>query len=255
MANRSRSSSRSFLSPDSFPPAVKWLLIVNVSIYVLLLVTGLANAPVRWYSQLLLQPASVVEFGHFWQLVTYSFLHADVMHIFWNALSLWMFGQMLEKSWGTRFFLKFYFICVVGAALFAIVGSYIFFNPAATFMGMSGAVLGLVVAFGFVYYDQTVLFSFVLPMKAQYVAMLIAALMFFSNLESRGAALAHLGGMVTAFVYMYFFAAKDTGRRTSRNPLGMTLKERYYQWKIERARKKFQVYLRKNDPDRDRWVN
>lgn len=250
MANRSRSSSRSFLSPDSFPPAVKWLLIANVSIYVILLVSGLANAPTRWYSLLMLQPASVVELGMIWQLVTYSFLHADVMHIFWNALSLWMFGQMLERSWGTKFFVRFYFICVVGGAIFAIIGTYLFFNPAATFIGMSGAVLGLVVAFGFVYYDQTVLFSFVLPMKAQYIAMLIAALMFFSNLESRGAMLVHLGGMVTAFVYMFFFQGKDIGLKSK-----LTLRERYNQWKIQRARKKFQVYLRKNDPDRDRWVN
>ena len=250
MANRFRSSSRSFLSPDSFPPAVKWLLIVNISIYILLLITGLANAPVRWYSLLMLQPASVVEFGMVWQLVTYSFLHAAVGHIFWNALSLWMFGQMLERTWGTRFFLKFYFICTIGAAIFAILGSYLFYNPAATFIGMSGAVLGLVVAFGFVFYDQTVLFSFVLPIKAQYMAMLIAALMFFSNLESRGAMLAHLGGMVTAFIYMYFFEGKELTIKTR-----LTLKQRYKQWKIDRARKKFQVYLRKNNPDRDRWVN
>ena len=82
------------------------------------------------------------------------------------------------------------------------------------------------------------------------MAMLIAALMFFSNLESRGAMLAHLGGMVTAFVYMYFFEGKDLKLKT-----GMTLQQRYNKWKIERARRKFQVYLRKNDPDRDRWVN
>ena len=250
MANRSRSSSRSFLSPDSFPPAVKWLLIVNISIYIIILVTGLASAPARWYSLLMLQPAAVVTLGMLWQLVTYSFLHSDALHIFWNGLSLWMFGQMLERTWGTRFFLKFYFLCAVGAAIFAIAGSYLFFFPTATYMGMSGAVLGLVVAFGFVYYDQTVLFSFVLPMKAQYVAMLIAALMFFLTLDTRGAFLAHLGGMVTAFIYMYFFEGKDLAMKSR-----MTLRERYNLWKIDRAKKKFQVYLRKNDPDRDRWVN
>ena len=250
MANRSRSSSRSFLSPDSFPPAVKWLLIVNISIYIIILVTGLASAPARWYSLLMLQPAAVVTLGMLWQLVTYSFLHSDALHIFWNGLSLWMFGQMLERTWGTRFFLKFYFLCAVGAAIFAIAGSYLFFFPTATYMGMSGAVLGLVVAFGFVYYDQTVLFSFVLPMKAQYVAMLIAALMFFLTLDTRGAFLAHLGGMVTAFIYMYFFEGKDLAMKSR-----LTLRERYNLWKIDRAKKKFQVYLRKNDPDRDRWVN
>jgi len=250
MANRSRSSSQPFLSPDSFPPAVKWLLIVNISIYILLLVLSLSGADARWYFPLTLQPASVVTLGMIWELVTYSFLHAGAMHIFWNALTLWMVVQMLERTWGTRFFLKFYFICVVGAALFAIAGSYLFFTPTATFIGMSGGVLGLVVAFGFVYYDQTVLFSMVLPMKAQYMAMLIAALMFFLTLDTRGAFLTHLGGMVTAFVYMYFFEGKDLEMRT-----GATIRQRYRRWQAERAKKKFQAYLRKNDPDRDRWVN
>jgi len=250
MANRFRNSSQQFLSPDSFPPAVKWLLIANVGIYICTSLAGFAGAAPRWYSDLMLQPARVVGFGTIWQLVTYSFFHADASHIFWNALGFWMFGQMLERTWGTRFFLKFYFICVVGAAIFAILGSYLFFDPGTPFMGMSGAVLGLVVAFGFVFYNQTVLFSFVLPMKAQYVSMLLAALYFFLTLDYHGAYLAHLGGMVTAFIYMYFFQGKDLELKT-----GVTLKERYRQWKIDRARKKFQVYLRKNDPDRDRWVN
>jgi membrane associated rhomboid family serine protease len=250
MANRSRFSSRSFLSPDSFPPAVKWLLIVNVAIYLILLTANLSGASPLWYFPLTLQPASVVTLGMIWQLVTYSFIHPTVGHLFWNALGLWMFGQTLERTWGTRFFFKFYLLCAVGGALFAIVGSYLLFDPTATFLGMSAAVLGLVVAFGFVFYDQTVLFGFVLPIKAQYMAMLIAALVFFSNLESRGAMLVHLGGMVTAFVYMYFFQGSDLSFQARE-----TLRGRYKQWKADRARKKFQVYLRKNDSDRDRWVN
>ncbi|HEY3742208.1 MAG TPA: rhomboid family intramembrane serine protease [Bryobacteraceae bacterium] len=252
MANRSRSFSRPFLSPDAFPPAVKWLLIVNISIYIVILIASYSGATPRWYFPLALQPASVVTLGMIWELVTYSFLHPTASHIFWDALGLWMFGQMLERSWGTRFFLKFYLLCAVGAALFAIAGSYLFFDPGATFIGMSGAVLGLVVAFGFVFYDETVLFGFILPMKAQYVAIVIAALMFFSTLDTRGAYLTHLGGMVTAFVYMYFFEGKEIKLKTGGRS---TLQQKYRQWKVERAKKKFQVYLRKNDPDRDRWVN
>ena len=250
MANRSRPSSRSFLSSDSFPPAVKWLLIVNIAIYLVLLSANLAGASSLWYFPLTLQPASVVTLGMIWQVVTYAFIHPSIGHLFWDAIGLWMFGQMLERSWGTRFFLRFYLLCAVGAAVFAIIGSYLIYDPSATFVGMSAAVLGLIVAFGFVYYDQTVMFSFVLPMKAQYVAMLIAALIFFSNLESRGGMLVHLGGMVTAFVYMYFFQGQDLALKSK-----LTLKERFNQWKVQRARKKFQVYMRKNDPDRDRWVN
>src|SRR5439155_2763508 len=104
--------------------------------------------------------------------------------------------------------------------------------------------------FGFVFYNQTVLFSFVLPMKAQYVSMILAAVFFFLTLDYHGAYLAHIGGMAVAFVYMYFFQGRDLSLKSK-----LTLKQRYHQWKIDRARRKFQVYLRKNDPDRDRWVN
>ena len=85
MANRSRSSSRSFLSPDAFPPAVKWLLIINVGVYLLLLAANLGGISMDWFFPLMLHPKSVVQFGMIWQLVTYAFFHPSVGHLFWNA--------------------------------------------------------------------------------------------------------------------------------------------------------------------------
>jgi membrane associated rhomboid family serine protease len=232
---------------------VKWLLIANVSIFLVMFFAGLFGADLRAVTiHLELQPASVV-IGAIWQLITYGFLHGGVQHIFWNALSLWMFGMMLERAWGTRRFLEFYFTCLIGAAIFTVIGAYLFFFPAATYIGMSGAVFGLLVAFGFVFKDQTVMFSFVFPMKAQYMAMLMGALWFLMTLDTHGGFLPHLGGMVVAFVYMYYFQGAKVS--STRPALGELVRRRYKQWKIERARKKFQVYLRKNDPDRDRWVN
>lgn len=259
MAYRSRSyTTRQFFSPEWFPPGVKWLLIVNLGIFLLLFFSNL-NGAGRWYSDFALQPASVVRTGAIWQVVTYCFLHVSPPHIFWNALSLWMFGMMLERAWGTRRFVEFYFICAVGAAVVAILGSYLFFDPAIPFIGMSGAVFGLLVGFGFAFRGQTVMFSFVFPMKAEYMAMLMGAFWFLMTLDTRGAFLAHVGGMLTAFVYMMFFAERRSSSRSSSRSSGPglaeTVRARYKKWKIERARRKFQVYLRKNDPDRDRWVN
>jgi membrane associated rhomboid family serine protease len=250
MAYRSRSSSRSFFAPDWFPPGVKLLLIVNLSIFFAIFFAGLFGIDLRWFTvHFELHPSTVV-IGAVWQLVTYGFLHGGVQHIFWNALSLWMFGMMLERAWGTRRFLEFYFTCLIGAAVFTVIGAFLFQNPEATYIGMSGAVFGLLVAFGFVFKDQTVMFSFVFPMKAQYMAMIMGAVWLL--MSGPGSLLPHLGGMVTAFVYMLYFQ----GRKKMPNiQLGDTIRHRYKQWKIERAKKKFQVYLRKNDPDRDRWVN
>jgi membrane associated rhomboid family serine protease len=265
MAYRSRSfSSRQFFSPDWFPPGVKWLLIVNTAIFLVLFFSRLTSGA-SWYHDLALQPASVVRAGAVWQLVTYFFIHVAPSHFFWNALSLWMFGMMLERAWGTRRFLEFYFICGIGAGLIGILGSYLFFDPAARTIGASGAVFGLLVAFGFVFAEQTVMFSFVFPMKAKYMAMLLGAFWFLMTLDSNGAFIVHLGGMITALLYMlyvarpapagYPVAGRTRSMSSSRfHPLA-TLKERYRLWKIERARKKFQVYMKKSNPDRDRWVN
>ena len=267
MAYRSRSfSSRQFFSPDWFPPGVKWLLIVNTAIFLLLFTARLTTGG-SWYYDLALQPASVVRAGALWQLVTYFFIHVSPSHYFWNALSLWMFGMMLERAWGTRRFLEFYFICGIGAGLIGILGSYLFFDPKVITIGASGAVFGLLVAFGFVFAEQTVMFSFIFPMKAKYMAMLLGAFWFLMTLDSNGAFIVHLGGMITALIYMLYFAkpatavtsgspyARTRSFSSSRPGLVDSLKERYRLWKIERARKKFQVYMKKNSPDRDRWVN
>src|SRR3954453_18212062 len=112
----------------SFPPftrAVKWLVLANSVIFLLLALlqsTGSQIAP--WIGRhFSLIPWSVLH-GEVWQLVTYSFIHAGLFHVLFNMLSLWMFGGTLERDWGYRQFLEFYFFCVVGAALVTIAISF-----------------------------------------------------------------------------------------------------------------------------------
>ena len=133
MANRSRSSSRQYFSPEWFPPGVKWLLIINVSIFLILFFSTRFTGAGRWYSGFQLQPASVVRVGAIWQLVTYCFLHSEPLEFFWNGLYLYWLGTMLEPLWGTKRFLQFYFSCAVGGAVVAIIGTYLFYDPKTPF--------------------------------------------------------------------------------------------------------------------------
>ena len=104
-----------------FPPftkAVKWLVLINTGVYLLMLVLGVI-APRLGNSLTIagsLIPGAVMH-GWVFQLVTYAFLHLGLFHLLFNMLALWMFGSEFESGWGTKQFLEFYFFCVIGAAL------------------------------------------------------------------------------------------------------------------------------------------
>ena len=110
------------LSFPPFTPAVKQLMIANGAIFLLFALLG-AFAPTAaaiGESLFYLRGIAVIH-GWLWQLVTYAFLHAGVMHILFNLLALWMFGAQLEMDWGYNLFMQFYFFCVIGAALVTVV--------------------------------------------------------------------------------------------------------------------------------------
>ena len=230
------------------PPGVKWLLITNVAVFVLnyFALLLVRSDPFRVFG---LVPRQVVGGGYLWQLVSYMFLHGDFWHILINMLTLWMFGMDLERDWGTRRFLEYYFLCGVGAGVCVIVASALFGGMGSRTIGASGAIFGLLLAFGLLYPNRVILFSFLFPIKAKYFVMIIGAIAFMSSFSGGSGVshIAHLGGMI--FGYLYLKA------RLPRLNLLAGLQRRYRDWKLGRARKKFQVYLRKHDPKRDRWVH
>lgn len=236
---------RSFFS-DYFTTGVKWLLIINTAVFIL---TGLLSPQFADdIGMLALAPVAVVKHFAIWQLVTYLFLHGGVWHLVFNMLTLWMFGTPLERDWGTRRFLKYYFICGIGAGLCDVLLNAVIGNWATSTIGASGAIYGLLLAFGVCYPDQTVLMSFLFPIKAKYMVMIYAAIELWmsTGVNSGVSNIAHLGGMVVGFVYL-----------KSRLP-GMRVKlpdwrAAYRQWKLQRAKKKFQVYMKKQG--RGPWVN
>ena len=182
-----------------------------------------------------------------WQLVTYLFLHGGIWHLLVNMLTLWMFGIQLERDWGTRRFLKYYFICGIGAGVFDVALHAVLGDWGTRTIGASGAIMGLLLAFGVMYPNQTVLMNFLFPIKAKYLVMIYAAVELLTSLgQNTGvSSIAHLGGMATGYIYL-------KGRLPSIGFAGIG--GAYRQWKLERAKKKFQVYLRKHGGG-GRWEN
>jgi len=237
---------RFYNSSSYLPNGVKWLLISNVAIFVLYYI-----APISVKENLLmlsLAPVMVLQHFAIWQLVTYMFLHGGIEHILFNMLALWMFGTTLEQDWGTRRFLKYYFVCGIGAGFCDVALNGIIGNWNTHTIGASGAIFGLLLAFGVLYPNQTVLFFFIFPMKAKYMVMIVGAIAFLGalNVNSGVSNFAHLGGMAFGYAYlrMRFFKVD----------LGYFSRE-YQAWKLRRAKKRFQVYLRKHGSDRDTFVN
>jgi len=246
MSFRSRTLGSGIFYVPGFPKGVKWLLISNVAIFIIGFFAGLLRLD-RPLGILALVPVEVVRNLFVWQLATYLFLHGGFGHILWNMLALWMFGADIESVWGTRRFLQFYFFCGVGAGICVVLFNYVlpWGNPGVPTIGSSGAIFGILLAYAMLYPDRTILFSFLIPIKVKYFVMIIGAIAFLSSFQANTGVseFAHLGGLLFGYVFMkaprVHFDPADQARRQFR------------EWQLRRARKKFQVYLRKQGSGRD----
>jgi membrane associated rhomboid family serine protease len=221
---------------------VKWLLISNTAVFLVqFILYHAAGIPLNF---LKLIPAQTLS-GYIWQPITYMFLH-DVhgaTHILWNMISLFFTGPMLEMHWGTTRFLKYYFLCGIGAAICVIIASYMVGAQGTATLGCSGALFGVLVAYGVLFPD--VLFFGVI--KAKWFVTIIGAINLIDGIASRNAGvshIAHLGGMLIGYLLIRFgFQAR--GIKTSGDPFTW-LQAQYKNYKLARARKKFEVYMRNN---------
>src|SRR5450432_3976595 len=231
---------RSFFS-GYFTTGVKWLLISNTAVFLVWSVGGRA-IQLHLLTLFALTPELTVHTFMVWQLFTYLFLHGGIWHLIFNMLTLWMFGSPLEQDWGTRRFLKYYFICGIGAGIFDLALNIMLGHWDSTTIGASGAIYGLLLAFGVCYPDQTVLMNFLFPIKAKYMVMIYAGveLLMSIGVNSGVSNIAHLGGMVVGFVYL-------KSRLPSVRLKLPDWRGAYRQWKLQRAKKKFQVYMKKHD--------
>ena len=157
-----------------------------------------------------LVPIWVVHDLRLWQLVTYMFVHGGVFHILFNMLALWMFGAELERLWGTRFFVKFYFVTGVGAGILTVLFSLLPFEVAqqlyiSDVIGASGAIYGLLLAYGMYFPDRPIYMYFSFPIPARIFVLIMGALAFYASFSETGGGIAnatHLSGLLVAYVYL-----------------------------------------------------
>jgi membrane associated rhomboid family serine protease len=226
--------------------ALKALIAANVVMYV---ATAFSASLIP---RLGLVPTFVLHDLWVWQLVTYMFLHGGVFHIVFNMLALWMFGVELERLWGTRYFLKFYFVTGIGAGVLTVLFSLMPFDFAqqvqrSIVIGASGAIYGLLLAYAMYFPDRPIYMYFVFPIPAKVFVAIMGAIAFLSSLSDAGgvANATHLGGLLVAYLFL---------KSARIHPIS-ELKYRYLKWKINRVRKRFDVYSGGRADGADRRVH
>lgn len=215
---------------NNIPTITKNLLIVNVVVF---LATYLFRTIGVDLNNVLGLHFFLAPDFHIYQLFTYMFAHGGFSHIFFNMFALWMFGCIVERTWGPKKFLTYYIVCGVGAGLFQELAQFAQFYLIAseqlphftlaqtmkvanaaflnlwTTVGASGAVYGILLAFGMLYPEERIfIFPLPVPIKAKWFVMGYAAIELFMAYSSTGdgvAHLAHLGGMVFGFFLIRYW--------------------------------------------------
>ncbi len=188
-------------------PVVRILLIINVAAF-LIQMTADTFFGTHLFEIFGLVPYRLYEHFAVWQLVTYQFVHADLFHLLFNMLVLWMLGSELELQWGKNFFTKYYLVCgVAGGIFYAVVQFFFRGSPTSLIpvVGSSGSIYGLLIAYGILYSERTMLFMMMFPMKAKHFVGLLVGVELFTtvfNPRSGIANLAHLGGMAAGVIYL-----------------------------------------------------
>lgn len=186
------------------PKAVKSLLIANAAVFAFTLFF-----PIRGWNYLFgLVPALINHRFMIWQFFTYMFLHGGFGHIFWNMFMLWMFSTELEYNWGSRDFLKYYLVCGVGGGVIVWITSLVGLSSSAIpTIGASGAIFGVLVAYGMMWPDRLIYVMGILPMKALHMVLIFGGIDLLQGLSGSAghiAVFAHVGGGITGFIYLKY---------------------------------------------------
>ncbi len=230
------------------PPVVKILLIINVAMFLLCMAFPNLQAYLAIYS-------FRSEFFKPFQLITHMFMHGDIWHLFFNMFALYMFGKVLEDVWGQKRFFLYYFVTGLGAALLhlgimeleiqALIkempignvdevlseGAQVlqrgknYIDPQSRDLnlllniptvGASGAVYGLLLAFGMLFPNVLLYVYFAIPIKAKYLVMIFTAIELYLGFVNRGgdnvAHFAHLGGMLFGLFFILIWKKRQFNR-------------------------------------------
>lgn len=195
-----------------------------------------------------LVPALVKSRLWLWQFVTYIFMHGHPLHILLNMLILWYFGAEIELRMGSAEFLKYFLLCGIGAGLFNF-GVNLAFNDVSRLthpiIGASGAIFGLLAAYGIFFGNRYFLVFFLFPMKAKYFVLIMAAIELIMGVESNAqdnvAHFAHIGGMFVGALYVYLkYVRPSKGNRNNKRD-----------FERERLKKQFTLIVNESNEQKD----
>ena len=212
-----------------FPPVIKTLLISNVVLFLLSSFFGMFRIGSIHLIAVINSVFALYPLGEgfqVWQLLTYLFMHGSLMHLLFNMLALWMFGMDLENTWGSRKFLLYYLVCGIGAGISNLfIGPL--FGPTAPTVGASGAIYGVLLAFGLMYPDRPIFVYFLLPIRARYFVIFYIVVELYAGVTGSAdgiAHFAHLGGAAAGLIFLLF--DWDT----------IPLRKWWYEWKAGATR-------------------
>jgi membrane associated rhomboid family serine protease len=212
--------------PALFTDAIKILVSINFGIFLL---QTIARTEGMFFPLFGLVPKLVWSEFMLWQPFTYLFFHGSIWHVLINMFVLWMFGSELERLWGKKHFLKFYFVTGVGAGLVTMIFGL---NSMTPIVGASGAVYGVLLAYGLTYPNRTVYLYGIIPIKSLWFVIGIGVIAFMSSFDnvSQISHLTHLSGMLIGYLMLK--------RPVRFNDLWFTIRKRTLEYKIKHEEKK-----------------
>jgi membrane associated rhomboid family serine protease len=232
--------------PGPLTPAIKAIMIANGLVFLVTFFQPILTV------ELGITPKFLFENYAVWGLVTYMFVHGGPMHLLFNMLTLYLMGVELERMWGSTYFTKFYFVCGIGAGVTQVLlgllpgslGNEFYYTNT---IGASGAIFGVLLAYALYFPNRPILMFFLFPVPAKYFVMILGALQLLLASGSGGgvAYTAHLGGIATGYLYL----------KRIRLNLFSEIQYRYLKWRINRTRRKFDVYSGGRRDDINRRVH
>jgi membrane associated rhomboid family serine protease len=205
-----------------FPPVIKNLLIINGAVFFLQVILHNIEGGALIYKWFALNSLGEPYNFQIWQLVSYQFMHSigGISHILFNMFALWMFGMEIENSWGSKKFLIYYLICGVVAGLFQLFLPPLMGGAPGITIGASGAVYGVLIAFGMMFPNRYIFLWFLIPVKAKYLIgfLIVLEFMLIDSAQSNVAHLAHLGGALAGFLMIMFDKRIDVPLKQIINP-------------------------------------
>ena len=197
---------------------VKLLIIINISIFLFMEFLLLSSIDLyeRLFYNLSLIPNDVYPNLKIWQCITYLFLHGGIIHLLFNMLGLWFLGYELEKLWGKKKFLIYYFITGFGAAIITIIYNSILTSSYIPIVGASGSIYGLLLAYGILFPDRILYIYGIFPVKVKNAVLFLGGIAFFYSitLHSDGIShITHLAGIIIGFIYLQYWVSEKKSKK------------------------------------------